>query len=58
MKTAMQELIEQMHPNFFTEQEKAYLLDKEKHQIIDAHSKGVYDCMSGKQYYNDTYETK
>lgn len=59
MKTAMQELIEQMHPNFFTDQEKGYLLDKEKQQIIDAAKHGAnFDkspFANAEDYYNQTY---
>lgn len=34
--TAMQELISKLNPNFFTEEEANYYLEKEKQQIIDA----------------------
>ena len=57
--TAMQELIEQMHPNFFTEEEKKFWIEKEKQQIIEAAKHGAnFDkspFANAEDYYNQTY---
>ena len=63
MKTAMQELIEQMHPNFFTEEEKKFWIEKEKQQIIEAYKQGwknpsVFRENGSKYYYDNTYDNE
>ena len=60
MKTVVQELIEQVHPNFFTEQEKKFWIEKEKQQIIDCYNDAyqdppIYSEDVGKKYYDETY---
>jgi len=62
MKTAMQELIDKLHPNFFTEHEKTLYLEKEKQQIIEAYDLGMghygdANCRTdAEKYYKETYK--
>ena len=65
MKTAIKkimDIIEMEHNNGVEISQKVLwkmLLDakeKEKQQIIEAHAVGVYDCISGEQYYNETFK--
>jgi len=74
MKTAMQFLLEKIengdfldHPKVIGEFIKYNLLEKEKEQIMDAHSDGAYhtdwdentDVIENAQdYYNETFNTK
>ena len=53
MKTALKQYINDL--NNGTCKGEEYYLELEKEQIKDAHSKGVYDCISGEQYFNETY---
>lgn len=65
----MQELIEKLHPNFFTEEEASYFLEKEKQTIIDAANNSYLNSelvkrssqnkkvnTLGEQYYNETFK--
>ena len=63
MKTAMQELIDKTHPNFFTEFEKTYFLEKEKKQINEAYRDGYengceYSCENEDVDYYELKYTK
>jgi len=69
MKTVIDELIEQLERTIPEVKngnaiDKAYWKEKEKQQIINAHSKGQqwnksgYNPETAEQYYKETYETK
>jgi len=62
--TPMQELISKLHPNFFTEEEANYYLEREKQVIEDAYTSNcrLYSCEEnktncecGQNYYNQKF---
>ncbi len=62
MKTAMQQHLEWLKARMVvTEQMEQELLELEKRQIVNAHGiqmKGVnnHKCITGEQYYNETFK--
>jgi len=53
--TPMQELISKLHPNFFTEEEAKYYLEKEKQVIINSIIECDKLCMQAQDYYNQKF---